>query len=89
MKYENYMNVFVFKFSKTLFTCEPALNAMNPNIKIKAPREIKGMEWPEMYLLLSSLKRSILGPRIIAPKMNNELLLYKCEDTQIYKRGLW
>ena len=43
------------------------MNAMNPNNRINPPRAIRGVEWPEIYLLLWSLKRSILGPRIIAP----------------------
>ena len=50
-----------------IFTREPALNAKNPKIRIKPPNEINGMECPEIYLLLSSLNRSILGPSTIEP----------------------
>ena len=43
------------------------MNAKNPNIRMKPPSDIKGIECPEMYLLLSSLNLSILGPRTIEP----------------------
>ena len=48
--------------------CDPALKAINPNIKMKPPRDMCGMEWPEMNILSLSLKRSMRGPRIIAPE---------------------
>ena len=48
--------------------CDPALKAINPKIKMKPPRDMWGMEWPEMNILSLSLKRSMRGPRIIAPE---------------------
>ena len=48
--------------------CDPALKAINPKIKMKPPRDMCGMEWPEMNILSLSLKRSMRGPRIIAPE---------------------
>ena len=36
---------------------------MNP------PKELCGIEWPEINVLFLSLKRSILGPNIIAPEI--------------------
>ena len=50
------------------FTWDPALNAKNPKMRMNPPRDVRGMECPEMYLVSSSLNRSILGPSTMAPE---------------------
>ena len=66
---DNNMNGEVGVFNKKNCTCEPALNAKNPNISINPPRDVRGIECPAMYLLSLSLNRSSLGPRTYAPIM--------------------
>ena len=45
---------------------------MNP------PKELCGIEWPEMNVLFLSLNRSILGPNMIAPEIiQNDLVVYQ------------
>ena len=78
-KYKHYLNNLRWKkFISNIITCEPALNAINPKVRINPPREIKGMECPAIYLLSSSRNRSTLGPKIIAPEILVLLLRGKC-----------
>ena len=45
------------------------MNAIKPKANMKPPKELCGIEWPEMNVLFLSLNRSILGPNMIAPEI--------------------
>ena len=52
------------------------MKAMNPKVRMNPPRDIKGMECPDMYLLSSLRNLSTLGPRMTAPIESGKISHY-------------
>ena len=60
---------------------------MNPKVRIKPPRDINGIECPDIYLLSSLRNLSTLGPKIIAPMASCKML--KCYYPSIFKKTFY